>query len=386
MSKIFPNLSLDSDISNKAKNRLHSLFEKQLPDDFTIYCSVKWTVNNSNSGQQKTDADLVIISPCLSILVLEVIEGEISYDQGSWYNNNNLIPDPFQQAIETKYSLLQYLKEHDFGNDKPIVISEAVAFPDVSIDHTFGLNIPQTLILDQPQLFNLRNWLKSVMSYGQNQQQVQIDFDQKKREENQNSKSLRELSPEQLGLLEFLTHNNRVAINCCSDSGNTLLAIEQINRLQQKGLSVLVISYQRSLTKYMRHQLGERENLQINDFYELSKIIIQKALNRDINFKEYPDKKVLFNEILPTLLLRSIDKIDLRFDAIIVSQGHKINELWWLGLKELLKDPEQGYFYLFDNTSKKTVKKHWYPPLEKAPYCLINHEDNYQTLYDCNQE
>ncbi|GBF78742.1 NERD domain-containing protein [Aphanothece sacrum] len=398
MSKTLSNLFHDSDITDKAQNRLYSLFKKQLPDDFTIFSSVKWTVNHSNSGQQKTDADLVIISPQFNTVVLKIREGDISYDQGNWYNNNNLIPDPFQQAIETKYSLLQYLQEHDFWSDKPIVISEAVAFPDVSINNAFGLDIPQTLILDQPQLFNLRNWLKSVMSYSENQQQIEFALSQENKKQNinydqqqsfpisvvsqismtQNSKSLMELSPEQLELLEFLKYHNRVAINSCSDSEKTLLIIEQVNRLHQKKLSILVISYKRSSTKYIRHQLGEREDLQINDFYELSKSIIKKAINHDINLKKYPNKKLLFDEILPTLLLKSIAKIDLSFDAIIVTQGHKINKLWWLALKELLKDPEQGYFYLFYNTSQKTVQKHWYPPLEEAPYCLLNHWDNYQ--------
>ncbi|HAC65584.1 MAG TPA: NERD nuclease [Cyanothece sp. UBA12306] len=168
MARMFPQSINCREFTSIATRRLYRLFEKNLPDEFTVFYSVKWQINNFKGETQEGKTDFVITSPELGILILEVQEGEIKFNQDHWYCKNNIIEDPFSQACDSKYSFLRLLKDHPFWLNKPIVIGHAVAFPDTTIKENLGLHAPQIMVLDQPQLFRLENWTKSVMIYWQN--------------------------------------------------------------------------------------------------------------------------------------------------------------------------------------------------------------------------
>ncbi|WP_241392718.1 nuclease-related domain-containing protein [Rippkaea orientalis] len=164
---MFPNSFNFPDVTSLAKSRIYRLLKKNLSDEFTIFHSVRWEVKNFNGEIQERKTDFIITSAELGILILEVKEGEIHLHNNNWYSDNNQIEDPFCHACDSKYSLLRLLKDQPFWLNKSIVIGHAVAFPDMVIEKNLGLHAPQVMILDQPQLFCLQDWTKSVMNHWQ---------------------------------------------------------------------------------------------------------------------------------------------------------------------------------------------------------------------------
>jgi hypothetical protein len=115
MAKMFPD-KLRSDIKSDAEKRLYQALKEQLSDQFIVFHSVSWQVQNLNNGARDGETDFVIVCPNLGILILEVKGGTIRYDGEAdrWYSNHHPIKDPFKQACESKHSLLSLLKEKPF--------------------------------------------------------------------------------------------------------------------------------------------------------------------------------------------------------------------------------------------------------------------------------
>ncbi len=178
MARMFPENLNFFDICSQSKQFLYKLFKNKLSDEFTVFHSAKWQVTNFQGKTQKRQTDFIIVSPKLGILILEVQEGEIEYNNHQWYMNKQLTQDPFSQACDSKYSLLTLLKNRPFWLNKSIVIGHAVAFPDLTINHNLGVHAPSEIILDQPQLFRLEDWTKSVMIHWQQKSDDQGELGQ----------------------------------------------------------------------------------------------------------------------------------------------------------------------------------------------------------------
>ena len=176
MARMFPNALNFLDLKRSAKSRLYQLFQKNLSEEFTVFHSVRWEVKNFKGETQEGYSDFIITSAQLGILILEVKEGEIRRNNNHWYHQNHQIQDPFCQACDSKYRLLRLLKDHPFWLNKPIVIGHAVAFPDMIIKENLGQHAPPIMILDQPQLFRLEDWTKSVMNHWQTIADEPIEF------------------------------------------------------------------------------------------------------------------------------------------------------------------------------------------------------------------
>jgi hypothetical protein len=167
MAKMFPEIPNFLDICSHTQQYLYRLLKKNLSDEFTVFHAVKWQVKNFKGEVQDGQTDFIIVSPNLGILILNIQGGNVQWNEPQWYSDDQPIPDPFSQACDSKYSLLRLLKNQPFWLNKPILIGHAVAFPDMTIETSFGLHAPPEIILDQPQLFRLEDWTQSAMVYWQ---------------------------------------------------------------------------------------------------------------------------------------------------------------------------------------------------------------------------
>lgn len=75
---------------------------------------------------------------------------------GTWYstggdNIRRRIKNPFDQAKDSKYTLLNYLSGIDASLGR-IPIVHGVSFPDVIVDGRLGLDAPRPIILDRGDL------------------------------------------------------------------------------------------------------------------------------------------------------------------------------------------------------------------------------------------
>lgn len=400
MAKMFPEC-LRPNVSSHAEKVLYKAFQAQLSNDFTVFHQVRWQVRDTRSGARDGEADFVIACPNLGILVLEVKGGSIRYDGTShiWYSNNNEIHDPFHQACNSKYRLRGLLKDPKlkYWRDRWIPIGHAVAFPEHRINGSLRLDAPRDIILDNTQLSVLSNWVKAVMNYYRSQDTARRrNFDANSVKElvkilsssiisqtvlinNGTEAVFQDLSEQQFRLLDGLSKQRRLAISGCAGSGKTLLALEKARRLNEQEFSVLLTCYSKALAQSLRKSLSGRRNLHVYTFHEIcEKLFRQAGILPDKNIPE--DK--LFDDIYPELLIDAADQLDWHVDAVIVDEGQDFRENWWLALKLLLNDPDNGIFYFFHDDNQNIYDCcDWKPPLEETPFRLTENCRNTQKIH-----
>jgi len=166
MARMYPQ-PIRPDTPSHAERELYTEFQRQLPDDFAVFHSVCWQVRDTTSGVRDGEADFVIVHPDFGILLVEVKGGRIRYEgqTGRWFSNENPIKDPFKQAREGKYSLLDKLKELPYWHDRWITVGCAAAFPDVMVKGDLRLDAPRELILDASDVADLATWVGQALRY-----------------------------------------------------------------------------------------------------------------------------------------------------------------------------------------------------------------------------
>lgn len=401
MAIMFPD-GLHHDVESNAEKLLYRAFQEQLSDDFRVFHSVSWQLPNRRSGAKDGEADFIIACPNLGILVLEVKGGSIQYNGtvDKWYSHNNLIKDPFKQARQSQKSLLDLLKEQSYWKKRWIPIGHAVAFPDVNIANCrLRPDATRDIILDCTQLSDLSGWVQTVINYyrGQNERKSEFDVESSEQlvniltrwfdlkqvlgiEIHKDQHELKRLSEQQFRLLDFLGRQRRAAISGCAGSGKTLLAVEKARRLSEQGFRVLLICYNKALAGFLRKSLRWKRNLKIYHFHALcKKLAVDAGLDPGANSNF--DKDSLWDKIYPELLLESADKLNWRVDAIIVDEGQDFQENWWLPLKGLLNDPENGIFYLFYDDHQNLYCSSWKSPFDLAPFTLTENWRNTKRIH-----
>lgn len=366
MAKMFPR-RLRDDVKSPAERLLYKAFQEQLSNNFAIFHAISWQVTDSHSGVKDGEVDFIIACPNLGILVMEVKGGAIRYDstENEWYSDIHSIKDPFKQARQSKYSLLNLLKEQPYWSQRWISIGHAVAFPDIIVNGKLSLDAPKEIILDSTHLKNLSSWVKDVFNYYHHQDKHQSKLDDRGIQEltqtlspsieihrsmsseirTQENELIR-LTEQQFRLLDFLGKHQRVAISGCAGSGKTLLALEKAYRLNAQGFSVLLTCFNKGLAEFLRKSAGKRKGLYVCHFHALCKKLAIKA-GIDLNVYQNYNLDVLFNKIYPELLVDAANKLNWRVDAVIVDEGQDFGENLWLALKCLLNDPDKGTFYYF---------------------------------------
>ncbi len=295
MAKMFPE-KLRSDVKSNAEKLLYKALQEQLSDSFTVFHQVRWQVRNLRNGARDGEADFVIACPNLGILIVEVKGGEIRYNgrADQWYSNNDSVKDPFKQACDSKYSLLSRLRELSFWKNSWIPIGHAVAFPNVEVNGSLPLDAPREIILDCTQLNNLSGWVQAVLNYwrGQNppQNPSRSKFDANSVKElikviapidrvlppRHNDDAFKDLTEQQISIVDFLANHRRVAISGCAGSGKTLLALEKARRLNEQGFSVLLTCYNKGLATFMSQSVNWKPNLHIYTFHALCEKLFKK--------------------------------------------------------------------------------------------------------------
>lgn len=409
MAKMFPD-HLRPDVKSPAERLLYKAFQEQLSDDFTVFHGVSWQVPDLRSGAKDGEADFVIACPNLGILVLEVKGGSIRYENTTdkWYSNDNSIKDPFQQGCDNKNSLLRLLKEQLYWSQRWIPIGHAVAFPDVEVKKAFPnveadsrlcSNAPFDIVLDYTHLNDLSSWVQAVMNYYRGHNESKTDFDIENVEKlvtvlsrwfdlkqvlgieiHKDKQESKRLSEKQFRILNLLGRQRRVAISGCAGSGKTLLAVEKARCLSEQGFSVLLTSYNKGLAQFWRKNLGRKRNLKLYHFHGLCKKLASDA-GLDPGSNPNIDEDLLWNKIYPELLLKSAKKLNWHVDAVIVDEGQDFRKNWWLPLKCLLNDPDDGIFYVFYDDNQNLYCPGWQPPFEQAPFPLDENWRNTKKIH-----
>lgn len=400
-----------------AEKMLFEKMDEELPPNYQVYHSVAWQNKDYRGAIRDGEADFVVVNPNGEILVLEVKGGRhISYnpDLDQWWSNGNEIKDPFIQSREAKYSLLRKLKEY-FGELEYFTIGNAVAFPEVEINADIRLDAPREIVIDANDLKNLDRWFDRYFNYlspdtknrrhplsNQRVEDIKrlltppIEFSSPVTEYFAEIKQIiKELTVEQLTILDHLKRQRQVAIYGCAGSGKTLVAVEKAIRLNSEKFYVLFLCHNAYLAQYVRELVVGYEIIVV-DFATFVNYLITNHLNPDFSFKNIIEQDFLawsqYADLSQTDLAIALDQLLIskdRFDAVIVDEGQDFNENWWPIVEGCLQNPKHGIFYIFFDDNQAIYPTSSFTnqfPIPVSEYYLSRNCRNAGNIFDIVKE
>jgi hypothetical protein len=370
-------------------------FQAQLPDDYIVMHSVGW-LSRSRTRTYDGEVDFVIVHPARGILVLEVkggaIEGEWSGDQWtstSRTNRRSSIRNPIRQVQASMYALRLKLADDPRTAPFAYTLFRGVAFPDMLVDAAgFGPGLDRSLVLDSSDLGSLEAAVEQMYSEipatgtmsGEAiqglldllQPVVRITQIGLLAEMKQGDDVITELTTRQFRLLRFLQHHRRVVVNGCAGSGKTMLAIEKARLLAEEGFDVLLTCFNRNLADWMRSGIGQldsavRNRITVAHYHDLAVRLCEEA-GRPSTVR--PGDPEYWNVDLTRELEASLPYLERRFDAVIADEGQDFAQVWWPPLMALLRQAEEGVFYIFQDEQQAIYRRDFLHPLAVAPHEL----------------
>ncbi len=406
MAHIFPERLPESVLQDPRREAERHVYQslRTLPDAYTVFYGVAW-LGRTKAGTQDGEADFVIVHPDQGVLVLEVKGGGIAYDAatGRWSSTDrqgqvHAIKDPVEQARRSKHALLAKLKELPGWGDRWITLGHGVVFPDV---HALGIalrpDLPGEIVLDRRSLSEPAAAIRRVFAYWRGQEGrgagpgkdgvrllgellgrsfqlrtplgVELEYEDER---------IVELTEEQMRILDVLAYQRRAAIQGCAGSGKTMLALEKARRLAREGFQVLLTCFNLALAQHLAQRAPA--GVTVLNFHELCEALMEEAGIRRVPPR---DQRAYYDEFLPSMLLDAIDELGPQYDAIVVDEGQDFREDWWLGLQALLRDSEQGIFYVFfdDNQNLYRGANHIPGVIDSPPFRLSENCRNTQRIH-----
>ncbi len=122
---------LGADEPEEHSEKLVAGYLKMLPNPWIVLHHVSW--QGLRDGRQGDgEADFILLHPQYGALILEVKGGDVQLSKGRWHTTDRFghvytIKNPYEQAIASKYALIDWLSGFRFGSK--VRVGHAVVFP-----------------------------------------------------------------------------------------------------------------------------------------------------------------------------------------------------------------------------------------------------------------
>jgi superfamily I DNA/RNA helicase len=397
---------LPSTVESHAERELFAAFRNKVSDRRTVLAGVNWIYTNQRGQGRTAEADFVVLDPDHGMLVIEVKGGTVGHDaqSGRWYSisrggHDNTIKDPVGQARRAFFDLHGQLQSEYATSRFRYQGGHGLAFTDGTVDGVvLPEEVPRAIIIDRSDLDNLDQRIDAMFRYWTSpndpapgnggvdaavgllarswELRTPLIFDIKRE-----ATEMRTLTEQQFRLLGSLDRNPRMLISGCAGSGKTFLAAEKARKLAERGIPTLLTCFNKALAGWLRERLSPLpEALHVQHFHEFAHEFVQSA-GLDPEKPETMEFGYYFNIHLPALLMDAIEQTDMRFDAIVVDEGQDFLEDWWLSLLELLRDPDQGIFYVFYDDRQAIYNQDQDLPFESPLFELNENLRNTQAIH-----
>lgn len=272
------------------ENIMFEALEKKLPENYYVFHSLK-IITVTDSVVKESETDFVIFCPDRGILCLEAKAGHVKYDGGTWRYGSGIEMShdgPYNQAANSKYRLLDYIKGSSKELLKKCKMLHAVWFPSVSQRELRHEILPPESLIDitltkedlmdpLPSIerifsMDLPNRIQTNLSEAESEQLLRkvlcpsfdlvpalsFEHDLKKQ-------VFHKMLSEQTCVLNYLVEQKTAVIQGAAGTGKTLIALEKARRHAENGEKVLFLCYNKFLREFIASSCPH-ENI---DFYTI---------------------------------------------------------------------------------------------------------------------
>ncbi len=410
MARMIP-ATLHPDTASGAERRLFTLFQERLPNAFTVLHGVPLLLRKRRPAEQEAEIDFLIVHRDLGWLALEVKGGVITVegDRSDWFTTSraghrHLLPrSPSQQAREGMHAVKEKLQESPASRIHRYTFHYGVAFPDMVVGSTdLGPDAPRDCIIGGEDLDDLERAVRRLFGgpkparMSDDAYRALVDVlkptaevarYQMRSDLLDQERVMVALAQQQYRVMDQLRGHRKAVISGCAGSGKTMLAMEKARRLANEGFDVLLTCYNKRLAGWMRSSLDRdpeaaSDRIRVSHYHELADQLCRDAGSPLVFPTETAELDEFFQVGMPDAFFAAIPNVSVRFDAIVVDEGQDFADTWWITLNELLRNSDDGVFYVFLDEQQRLYQRRGAPPFDVLPIELIHNLRNTSQIHE----
>lgn len=371
-------------LANSSERGVWDRLVDQLFDDEALLAGVRVT-----DRKKDHEADLVVLSPGLGIVVVEVKGGSVWLQDGQWRQSRGgsfVHIDPVRQVLQTRYALRDYVeRDARWGSRRRVRWAHAVVLPHTEVGGDFATpDCPRWMVIDKTEQDSIGNRLRGILRDQHNEYRaltpddVEVVLDilagrgRAQRdllaEAEERDEQARRLTEEQALILSAARQLNRVEVRGGAGSGKTWLAMEQARRMTADGRRVALLCYSRGLAEFLRREVATLPTPErpayVGEFHGLGHSW-GAAMGSD-------DDSDYWEHRLPAQMVdlaRARHAAEL-FDAIVIDEAQDFADDWWPAVLAMLRDEEAGGLSVFSDEGQRVFARFGQPPVPLVPLML----------------
>lgn len=411
MAQMVPYAGRIEEHGNPAAGELFPLLRRQLGDGYAVIQNPAWFTVDDDGCLRRGAADFLLIHPRHGILVLLVCGGQVAYDGGGqrWTATDargarQRISNPFAQAriaaeiLERTVRRSAATEPHAWS----YWVDYAVWFPDMHWSRTGDGALAadeMARVLDEGDLEQPDEALLALHRAAARHTAppalddeaiaalvalVAPSGDVKSslaRDIAGEESRIRELTNAQRDRLFAMWYaRRRLAVPGAAGTGKTVLALEMAWRLAEQGLDVLFLCANQVLADWLRARVAEdyRAGKPRFAIHSVRSLVAHVARLGGFDTLDVAALRMDFSahqKQLAAHLARNVKAVeergaDMPYDAILVDEAQDIEHALWSPIQRLLRDRENGFFYVFyDEAQRVDFEEKWRPGFSGADTC-----------------
>lgn len=283
------------------------------------------------------------------IFAIEVKGGRVSRRGDTWVftnmrgNESYKRESPFDQARTAIYSLQRSVID-TLGEDyRHMAFGYGVAFPDIVFD-IVSPEWSNDIVYDANYRGDIDNYLNNLMGYWKaksnrsgplTNKQVQKLVEYLRGEFstvreisadiNETENQLIKLTKQQATIIESIGDNPRVWIEGAAGTGKTLLAYEQIRKLQLSETGGLYICFNRLLASYIKtaYETEFKDKEKLVKICTVHNLFLSSIDQSSSALRNIPRDNKFYKQILPEMVKSNLDSIE-KYEHVIIDEAQDI--------------------------------------------------------------